>query len=287
MATDDEQAVEFGGSSLRVLPPGSSAYELRGGIEEGKGWPRIEGKLVQESRTGIRGRQLAARRRPRRHLAVHPEQVAVIDLLMDGASPPEVADDLQIPRVVVRIRLSAAHEQLRAAFVAQMTARTARRNSGPSPAGAIRKRAPWRPPPRRSAKKRTWPTCHRGSRRFSASPAAGTSQPRSPAYGPSAPTPSASTSSTPASASARPPEPPSTAWTRPDEVEHQGKPRGLAQGSAVLLPDPGPKPRRQQRPAAVQAPLFARGSRAARVSAECRSWCSGQSSRTTPRCTAT
>jgi hypothetical protein len=49
VAAGNEQALEFGGSSLRVLPPGNGACELRGGVEESKGWPRIEGKLVQKA----------------------------------------------------------------------------------------------------------------------------------------------------------------------------------------------------------------------------------------------
>jgi hypothetical protein len=48
--TGEEQTVEFQTARLRVLPPGSTTYQLRGGIEEGKGWPRIEAKLVQKAR---------------------------------------------------------------------------------------------------------------------------------------------------------------------------------------------------------------------------------------------
>jgi hypothetical protein len=48
--TGEEQTVEFQTARLRVLPPGSTTYQLRGGVEEGKGWPRIEAKLVQKAR---------------------------------------------------------------------------------------------------------------------------------------------------------------------------------------------------------------------------------------------
>lgn len=44
-AIGEEQAVSFQGARLRVLPPGAASYRLRGGIEEGQGWPRIEAKL--------------------------------------------------------------------------------------------------------------------------------------------------------------------------------------------------------------------------------------------------
>src|ERR1700729_1951266 len=36
--TGEEQLVDFCGARLRVLPPGSTAYQLRGGVEEGTGW---------------------------------------------------------------------------------------------------------------------------------------------------------------------------------------------------------------------------------------------------------
>jgi hypothetical protein len=49
LTTGEDQPVEFRGASLRVLPPGSTKYQLRGGVEEGKGWPRIEAKLVQKA----------------------------------------------------------------------------------------------------------------------------------------------------------------------------------------------------------------------------------------------
>jgi hypothetical protein len=48
--TGEEQTVEFQTARLRVLPPGSTTYQLRGGVEEGKGWPRIQAKLVQKAR---------------------------------------------------------------------------------------------------------------------------------------------------------------------------------------------------------------------------------------------
>jgi len=48
-ATGEAPPIQFRGARLRVLPPGSNRYELRGGIEEGKGWPRIEAKLIQKA----------------------------------------------------------------------------------------------------------------------------------------------------------------------------------------------------------------------------------------------
>jgi len=53
-ATGEEQSVEFHEARLRALPPGRSAYELRGGVEEGRGWPRIEAKLIQKARQASR-----------------------------------------------------------------------------------------------------------------------------------------------------------------------------------------------------------------------------------------
>jgi hypothetical protein len=50
MTTGKEQPIQFHGARLRVLPPGSSTYQLRGGVEEGRGWPRIEAKLIQKAR---------------------------------------------------------------------------------------------------------------------------------------------------------------------------------------------------------------------------------------------
>jgi hypothetical protein len=50
VTTGQEQPVEFQGARLRVLPPGSTTYQLNGGVEEGKGWPRIEAKLAQKAR---------------------------------------------------------------------------------------------------------------------------------------------------------------------------------------------------------------------------------------------
>jgi len=43
------QPIEFQGARLQALPPGSTSYQLRGGIEEGQGWPRIEAKLAQKA----------------------------------------------------------------------------------------------------------------------------------------------------------------------------------------------------------------------------------------------
>jgi DNA-directed RNA polymerase specialized sigma24 family protein len=91
----------------QLLAPDEFAFLTDYGLPGGK---QIDDYLVEEDQ--VRGwiSQLP------------PEQAAIIDLLMDGASPPEVAGHLQIPKDVVRIRLRAAREQLRAAFVAQMTA---------------------------------------------------------------------------------------------------------------------------------------------------------------------
>lgn len=50
VATGEEQPVEFQEARLRVLPPSSTGYQLRGGVEEGQGWPRIEAKLIQKAR---------------------------------------------------------------------------------------------------------------------------------------------------------------------------------------------------------------------------------------------
>jgi hypothetical protein len=49
VTTRQEQPVEFRGARLRVLPPGSTTHQLRGGVEEGKGWPRIEAKIAQKA----------------------------------------------------------------------------------------------------------------------------------------------------------------------------------------------------------------------------------------------
>lgn len=50
VATAEEQPVDFRSARLQVLPPGSTTCQLRGGLEEGKGWPRIEAKLIQKAR---------------------------------------------------------------------------------------------------------------------------------------------------------------------------------------------------------------------------------------------
>ncbi|MGH3305499.1 MAG: hypothetical protein ACRDOK_28320 [Streptosporangiaceae bacterium] len=47
---NQEQPVDFRGARLRVVPPGSTTFQLCGGVEEGKGWPRIEAKLVEKAR---------------------------------------------------------------------------------------------------------------------------------------------------------------------------------------------------------------------------------------------
>jgi hypothetical protein len=48
VATGDEQAVEFGGSRLRVLPPGSSAYELRGVSRRERAGPGSRASLFRK-----------------------------------------------------------------------------------------------------------------------------------------------------------------------------------------------------------------------------------------------
>lgn len=48
-AAGQEQTVEFQDARLQVLPPGATSYQLRGGIEEGQGWPRIEARLIQKA----------------------------------------------------------------------------------------------------------------------------------------------------------------------------------------------------------------------------------------------
>jgi hypothetical protein len=45
--TGQERPVAFGGAQLRVLPPGTTGYELRGGVQTSQGWPRVERRLLQ------------------------------------------------------------------------------------------------------------------------------------------------------------------------------------------------------------------------------------------------
>ena len=49
-ATGQRQPVEYGGARLLILPPGEHDYQLNGAIEESRGWPRTESKLVKKAR---------------------------------------------------------------------------------------------------------------------------------------------------------------------------------------------------------------------------------------------
>lgn len=53
-ATGHAQPVEFGSARLTILPPGESTYQLTGAAEQGKGWPRIESRLMQKARQAAR-----------------------------------------------------------------------------------------------------------------------------------------------------------------------------------------------------------------------------------------
>jgi hypothetical protein len=52
--TGQEQPVAFGGAQLRVLPPGTAGYELRGGVQTSQGWPRVERRLLQKAAQAAR-----------------------------------------------------------------------------------------------------------------------------------------------------------------------------------------------------------------------------------------
>jgi len=52
--TGREHPVMFKGAQLQVLPPGSTDYELRGGIETSQGWSRIEARLMQKATQAAR-----------------------------------------------------------------------------------------------------------------------------------------------------------------------------------------------------------------------------------------
>jgi hypothetical protein len=52
--TRREAPVAFREADLRVLPAGSSPCELRGGVESGRGWPRVEARLLQKAAQSAR-----------------------------------------------------------------------------------------------------------------------------------------------------------------------------------------------------------------------------------------
>ncbi len=52
--TGQERPVAFGGAQLRVLPPGTAGYELRGGAQTSQGWPRAERRLLQKAAQAAR-----------------------------------------------------------------------------------------------------------------------------------------------------------------------------------------------------------------------------------------
>jgi hypothetical protein len=52
--TGQERPVAFGGAQLRVLPPGTTGYELRGGVQTSQGWPRVERRLLQKAAQAAR-----------------------------------------------------------------------------------------------------------------------------------------------------------------------------------------------------------------------------------------
>jgi hypothetical protein len=52
--TGREAPVVFHEAHLRVLPPGTSSYELRGGVETSQGWPRVEARLLQKAAQAAR-----------------------------------------------------------------------------------------------------------------------------------------------------------------------------------------------------------------------------------------
>jgi hypothetical protein len=52
--TGREAPVVFRGADLRVLPPGATSCELRGGVETSRGWPRAEARLLQKAAQSAR-----------------------------------------------------------------------------------------------------------------------------------------------------------------------------------------------------------------------------------------
>ncbi len=49
-ATGQRQPVEYAGARLLILPPGEHDYQLNGAVEESRGWPRTESKLMKKAR---------------------------------------------------------------------------------------------------------------------------------------------------------------------------------------------------------------------------------------------
>lgn len=49
-ATGQRQPVGYAGARLVILPPGEHDYQLNGAVEESRGWPRAEAKLVKKAR---------------------------------------------------------------------------------------------------------------------------------------------------------------------------------------------------------------------------------------------
>src|SRR5260370_38065989 len=49
-ATGERQPVGYAGARLMILPPGEDDYQLNGAVEESRGWPRTESKLMKKAR---------------------------------------------------------------------------------------------------------------------------------------------------------------------------------------------------------------------------------------------
>jgi hypothetical protein len=52
-ATGERQAVEYAGARLMILPSAGHDYQLNGAVEESRGWPRTESKLVKKARQAL------------------------------------------------------------------------------------------------------------------------------------------------------------------------------------------------------------------------------------------
>jgi hypothetical protein len=52
--TGQEQRVVSGSAQLRVLPPGTTGHELRGGVQTSHSWPRVERRLLQKAAQAAR-----------------------------------------------------------------------------------------------------------------------------------------------------------------------------------------------------------------------------------------
>lgn len=52
--TGREAPVVFRQAGLQVLPSGTTSYELRGGVETSRGWPRVEARLLQKATQSAR-----------------------------------------------------------------------------------------------------------------------------------------------------------------------------------------------------------------------------------------